>query len=149
MENDRRPILAVDPGTIRVGLAISDAARRIAFPLEVIPAKGAIERIRALIAERDIAEIVVGLPLTLDGGRGPAAERVMNFARRLERRVAPIPIRLLDERLSSAEADRYLDRPGDREHRDAVAASILLERHLKSAITAGRGDQVDRSLIEC
>jgi putative Holliday junction resolvase len=132
MENDRGPILAVDPGTVRVGLAISDDDRSIAFPLEVVPAKNVIERIRVLIAERGIAEIVVGIPLTLGGEAGPEADRVANFARRLERRVAPVPVRLLDERLSSAEADRYLERPGNREHRDAVAASVILERYLGS-----------------
>ena len=143
-------ILAVDPGTVRVGLAISDEERRFAFPLEVVPAKKAIDCIRELITERGISKVVVGMPMTLDGEIGPEGERVQGFIRRLEKRIAPVPVTMIDERLSSAEADRYLDHPGDRgrqsraagamggalrrcdrEHRDAVAASVILERYLK------------------
>ncbi len=124
------PVLAVDPGTVRVGLAVSDPGRTIAFPLEVVPAKAALARIRALVAERGIAVIVVGLPLTLRGTIGPEGERVLRFVEKLKKKLKGVPVETLDERLSSSEADRYLSDSAPREVRDAVAASLILERHL-------------------
>jgi putative Holliday junction resolvase len=141
---DTGVILAIDPGDARVGLAVSDAGRTFAFPLEVVEAGRAVDRIRELIAEREIVRIVVGLPLTMRGEIGPQGARVRKFVERLRRAVRPIPIETLDERLTSKEADGILGERGrgaaGKERRDAVAASLLLERYLRvRANTPGDG----------
>jgi putative holliday junction resolvase len=129
-------ILAIDPGDVRVGLAISDEGGTFAFPLEVVDAKRAVARIHELIKDRAVAGIVVGLPLTLRGEVGPQGARVRKFVERLRRDVKPVPVQTLDERLSSKEADGILGERGRGESgktkRDAVAASLLLERYLRS-----------------
>jgi putative Holliday junction resolvase len=135
-------ILAVDVGARRVGLAISDASRTLARPLETIAVGSeadAVERVARRIAELDqeedgIAAIVVGLPASLDGTPTPQTAKVTAFIARLGART-PLRIVTEDERLTSREAEsRLAVREKDWRKRktqiDAVAASIFLQDYL-------------------
>lgn len=133
--------VGVDVGQVRVGLATSDAAGLVATPSETVRRRrGDLERIVALVAERDAVEVVVGLPRSLSGREGPAAEAVRAYARLLAARVAPVPVRLVDERLSTVAAERGLRAGGVNSRKgrrvvDQAAAAIILQ----SALDAERG----------
>src|SRR5262245_14112175 len=130
-------ILALDHGTKRIGVAISDELKMIAQPLEFIPAEpiaDAFDRLRTILAEKPAELILVGLPRNMDGTYGPAAEKVRAFIEQLRQAVA-IPIRTWDERLTSAQANRVMvqgnvRRDQRKEKVDAVAAAILLQSFL-------------------
>lgn len=135
-------ILAVDVGARRVGLAISDASRTLARPLETIAvtsAADAVERVARRIEQLDqeddgIATIVVGMPSSLDGTPTPQTVQVRAFIARLAERT-PLPIATEDERLTSREAEsRLAVREKDWRKRkarlDAVAASVFLQDYL-------------------
>ncbi len=130
-------ILALDVGTKRIGLAISDELKLIAQPLEFVPAEsfdGFIERLEEIFAGKPCELILVGLPRNMDGTYGPAAEKVREFVTRLKEAV-PVPVRTWDERLTSAQANRVLlqgnVRRADRKQKvDAMAAAILLQSFL-------------------
>lgn len=131
--------MALDVGGRRIGVAMSDTTRVLASPLTTIraqPRAGAIAQIVALIASHEVADLVVGLPLTLSGEIGPQAEVIKSFVAELERQVR-IPIHLQDERLTTVEAERIMTELGmKREQRqarvDEVAASIILRDFLDS-----------------
>jgi putative Holliday junction resolvase len=130
-------ILALDHGTKRIGVAISDEMKMIAQPLEFIPAEplaAAFQRLQAIMAEKPAELILVGLPRNMDGSYGPAAEKVRAFVEKLKQ-ATPVPIRTWDERLTSAQANRVLlqgnvRRDQRKEKVDAVAAAILLQSFL-------------------
>lgn len=118
--------LAVDAGTVRVGLAICDPEERLAVPLEVVAASAAYPAIRAIAAREGVEGVVVGLPLHMAGGEGDAAA----MARRLGGRVAKgldLPVVYEDERLTSEEADRI---GGRGRPSDDIAAALILEQFL-------------------
>jgi putative holliday junction resolvase len=130
-------ILALDPGERRIGVAMSDPSGAFAFPHGVIDqGKGAIAAICELATESAVGLILVGMPLTLRGEQGPAAQGVAKFVDRL-REQAPVPVETWDERLSTATADRVLteaevpshDRRGKR---DQIAATVILEHYLQA-----------------
>lgn len=129
--------LGLDPGTVRLGVALSDSHASLALPLETIPrdAEGAdLRRVAALVVERGVDKIVVGLPLTLAGETGPAAEAVNQFVAAL-REVVPVEVVTWDERLTSAQAERDMAAAGltsrDRRGRvDALAAALILQSYL-------------------
>ena len=133
-------VLGVDPGERRVGLALSDEDGRIALPLRTVPrGKDSAAVVRAIVdvvAEKEVGEVVVGLPLRLDGSEGEAARRARAFAVLLERSLA-VPLTLWDERLTTVAAERSLgemqvhgrDRKGVV---DQAAATILLQSFLDS-----------------
>ncbi|MGH2349787.1 MAG: Holliday junction resolvase RuvX [bacterium] len=129
--------LAVDLGTKRVGTALSDPTGTIASALEVIPAEGRARvtaRIAHLVTTFGVSRIIVGLPTRLDGTEGAEARRARQFAAALQQEIG-IPVELLDERLSTAEAERVMleadaSRARRRERRDAVAAALILQRYL-------------------
>ncbi len=133
-------ILALDHGTVRIGVALSDELKMIATPLEYIPANpqtGFHKRLVELVATRDVELILVGMPRNMDGSYGPAAEKVREFVKTLEG-IVTVPIKLWDERLTSAQANRYLIqgnvRRADRKEKvDKMAAAILLQSYLDSA----------------
>src|ERR1039458_8745512 len=103
-------ILALDHGTKRIGAPVSDETKTLAQPLHYIPAEsfaGFLERLRQLIREKEIDLILIGLPRNMDGSYGPAAEKVQTFVAALKDAVV-IPVTTLDERLTSAQADRVL-----------------------------------------
>ncbi len=130
-------ILALDHGTKRIGVAISDEMKMIAQPLEFIPAEPlseAFQRLQAIMVEKPAELILVGLPRNMDGSYGPAADKVRAFVEQLKQ-VTQIPIRTWDERLTSAQANRVLlqgnvRRDQRKEKVDAVAAAILLQSFL-------------------
>ena len=130
--------LGVDLGTRRVGLALSDSEGRIATPLEVLERTGSEAQdhaaIAAVAAEREVAVVVVGLPISLDGSMGPAARAARAEIGRLSAAVG-VPVETCDERFSTAAAGRHLDRGevrGSKRRRvvDMVAAAVLLQSWL-------------------
>jgi putative Holliday junction resolvase len=131
-------ILAVDPGTRRVGLALSDPTETIASPLGTEPAEPAEslpERLAKAAAEHEVGRIVVGLPRELSGKRGPAAVAAERLAAEL-RKASGLPVHMLDERLTSAAAERMLIDAGMRRDKrrktvDSVAAALLLQTYLE------------------
>jgi putative Holliday junction resolvase len=130
-------ILALDHGTKRIGVAVSDKTRTIAQPLEFIPAEpfaDFLARLRQLVREKEIDLILVGLPRNMDGSYGPAALKVETFVAALKDAVA-VPIKTWDERLTSAQANRVLIQGGVRRDKrkekvDKMAAAILLQSYL-------------------
>jgi len=135
--------MALDPGTRRIGVAISDELRQIAQPLEFIPAEpfdAFSRRFQELLASMPCERIVVGLPRNMDGSYGPAADRVKEFIGRLAQ-ITNLPIRTWDERLTSTQANKLLIQGGvrrqDRKEKvDAVAAAILLQSFLDASAGA-------------
>lgn len=129
--------MGLDVGERRIGVALSDPGRTLATPLTTIRAvsqEQALERIRRLVAEHDVVELVVGLPLTLRGEVGPQATLVQAFAAELERFLT-LPVALFDERLTSAAAEQMLCdlgvKPAKRKEQiDQVAAAIILQDFL-------------------
>ena len=132
-------ILALDHGTKRIGVAVSDETKTIALPLEYIPAEpfaGFLARLREILREKEIELIIIGMPRNMDGSYGPAALRVQEFVAVL-RDVVTIPIKTLDERLTTVQAQRFLiqgkvRRDKRKEKVDKTAAAILLQSYLDS-----------------
>jgi putative holliday junction resolvase len=125
--------LGLDLGDARIGVAISDDDRRLAVPLGTIHtgAPADLLAIAAMVSEHDATVVVLGLPISLSGERGPAAAKVESFAAAL-RAVLTVPVELQDERFSTVEAERLLRAAGltGRERRkvvDGSAASIILQ----------------------
>lgn len=132
-------ILAIDPGTKRIGIAISDELTVIAQPLEYIPAEpfaSFLTRLGSLLRLKEVGLIVVGMPRNMDGSYGPAALKVQSFVTALKGAVS-VPIKTWDERLTSAQANRLLiqgnvRRAKRKEKVDQMAAAILLQSYLDS-----------------
>lgn len=130
-------ILAIDHGTKRMGLAISDEMKIIAQPLEFLPAEpiaGFLLQLKKIIVEKEVELIVVGMPRNMNGSYGPAAAQVEHFVTRV-REAVTVPVKLLDERLTSVQANRVLlganVRRADRKQKvDSIAAAILLQSYL-------------------
>ncbi|MGN6326079.1 Holliday junction resolvase RuvX [Pseudolysinimonas sp.] len=134
--------IGVDVGRARVGVARSDRDALLATPIETLARDGALEGIAAIVAELGPLEIVVGLPLSLTGADTPSTGDARAFAGELARRVA-VPVRLVDERLSTVSAQRELHRSGrstkaSRAVIDQVAAVIILQNALDSERASGR-----------
>jgi putative Holliday junction resolvase len=131
------PVLGLDLGDARIGVAISDEGRRLAVPVGTIHVgqpPGELIAIAALVGERGVTRIVIGLPLTLQGERGVRAGHAEAFTDALAGAV-DVPIELQDERLSTVEAERALGAAGTRgrERRrvvDASAAAVILQAWL-------------------
>jgi putative Holliday junction resolvase len=126
--------LGLDPGDARIGVARSDPSGFLATPVEtVLRGKGDLARIARLASEEEAVEIVVGLPRSLSGGEGPAAVKTRAFAERLAARVAPVAVRLVDERLTTVSAEAMLrDRGKKGQQRRAVvdmAAAVMILQH--------------------
>jgi len=130
-------ILALDHGTKRIGVAISDELQMIAQPLEFIPAEpfaDFLKRLKEILQEKEVEMILVGLPRNMDGSHGPATLKVEAFVAAL-RNAITIPIQLLDERLTSKQANRVLlqanvRRDKRKEKVDKMAAALLLQGYL-------------------
>jgi putative Holliday junction resolvase len=136
--------LAIDYGTRRTGLAVCDAQETMAFPLDVIQGqKNLIQRIGQIVASEHIDAIVLGLPLNMDGSRGPQARQVLAFAKRLQQHVGVV-VHFQDERLSSFGAEEKLQATGlskakQRARLDAVAAAEILQAFLEERKGASGG----------
>jgi putative Holliday junction resolvase len=130
-------ILALDHGTKRIGVAISDETKTIAQPLEYIPAEpfaDFLTRLKQLLVEKEVDLVLIGLPRNMDGTYGPAAQKVQAFVAVL-RGAITIPIKMWDERLTSSQANRILIQGGVRRDKrkekvDKMAAAILLQSYL-------------------
>ena len=130
-------ILALDPGTKRIGVAVSDETKTIAQPLEWIPAEpfaGFLERLKQLLVEKEIDLVLIGLPRNMNGTYGPAAQKAEAFAAAL-RSAITVPIKMRDERLTSLQANKMMIQGGVRrdkrkENVDKMAAAILLQSYL-------------------
>jgi putative Holliday junction resolvase len=130
-------ILGIDHGTKRIGIAISDELGMIAQPLEFIPAEplnDSLARLKKIIEERGVELLLVGMPRNMDGTYGPAAQKVNEFIATVKTVIAT-PVKLWDERLTSAQANRVLiqanvRRDKRKEKVDMTAAAILLQSYL-------------------
>ncbi len=136
--------LAVDVGSVRVGVARCDPGGILASPLTVLPA-GRIEQdeLARLVAASQAIEVIVGLPTSLSGREGAAAAGARTFAAGLAERLAPVPVRLVDERFTTATAHDALRRGGKdararRQVVDAAAAAVLLQAALDAERETGR-----------
>ena len=126
------PVIGLDLGDARIGVAISDPERRLAVPVGTVhigQPPGELLAVAALVRERGATQIVLGLPLSLRGERGESAAHAESFAEAL-RTVVEVPVELHDERLSTVEAERALGVAGIRgpERRrvvDAAAAAVI------------------------
>ncbi|KRE57798.1 Holliday junction resolvase [Phycicoccus sp. Soil748] len=143
--------VGVDVGSVRVGVAASDPSGLLATPVRTVPRDPAeqdsggadVEEIAAIVAEREAIEVVVGLPRTLAGAEGAAAQTARTYAGRLAARVAPVPVRLVDERLTTVDAHRSLrdSGVGGRRQRavvDQAAAVLILQVALDTERSSGR-----------
>jgi putative Holliday junction resolvase len=136
--------MAVDPGSKRVGLAVSDPTGTIAQALATIPAEPADtlpSRLAEIAKSQDARRIVVGLPLRLDGTHGPEAAAARRLAHGL-RQASGLPVEMVDERLTTAAAERSLIAGGVRRAKrrlsvDRVAATLLLQGHLDAGRAQG------------
>lgn len=130
--------LGIDPGDARIGVARSDPTGFLATPVETVRrGKGDLARIAVIAGEEEAVEVVVGLPRSLSGREGPAAAKVREFASALARRVSPLPVRLVDERMTTVSAEAMLrDRGRTGVKRRAVvdqAAAVLILQHALDA----------------
>lgn len=143
--------LGIDVGKVRIGVAISDPDGVLATPLATVPRDTSeppeddeawvpadVAEIARLVAEHEIVEVVVGLPVTLAGTESHAARYVRSFAQVLADAVAPVPVSLADERMSTAVASRRLSERGVRGRRrravvDQAAAVEILQGWLDAA----------------
>jgi len=132
--------LALDYGTKRVGLALSDETGTIAQPLGFLPAQPPaklLDHLKETVAQRKVEEIVVGIPRNMNGTYGPAADKTREFVAALQQAVA-VPVKTWDERLTSVQANRFLIETGMRREKrkervDQTAAAILLQSYLDRA----------------
>jgi putative Holliday junction resolvase len=151
-----KTILSVDYGRARIGLAIATAEARLARPLatlERINRNEDMRRLRELARAHEVKQIVVGLPLLLDGTRGEMAEEAERFAQRARKQIG-VPVEMVDERLTSWEAERLLEEEFGKKYRDesqkkkkpesekptvdSVAAAVILREYLaKQGATEG------------
>jgi len=135
--------LAVDVGSVRVGVARSDPGGVLATPLTVLTsgpgAKAAQARaeLARLAASEGAIEVIVGLPTSLSGREGAAAAGAREFAAELASRLAPVPVRLVDERFTTTEAHDALRRGGGVDHL-AAGAGVLLQAALEAERATGR-----------
>ncbi|MER6916293.1 Holliday junction resolvase RuvX [Streptomyces sp. NPDC000594] len=143
MRRGRR--IALDVGDARIGVASCDPDGVLATPVETVPGRdvpAAHRRLRQIVEEYEPIEVVVGLPRSLSGGEGPAAKKVRAFATEMARGIAPVPVRLVDERMTTVTATQGLRASGvtSRKGRsviDQAAAVVILQNALESERTAG------------
>ncbi|MGC1902467.1 MAG: Holliday junction resolvase RuvX [Candidatus Acidiferrum sp.] len=147
----RTAILAIDYGTARIGLALADIETALPRPLatlERINRNEDMRRLREFIRDHGVREVVVGLPLRLDGSRGDMAEEATRFGERIRKQLG-VPVEMMDERLTSWEAERLLEeqagkifhadaktshkkrRESTRVSVDAMAAAVILKEYLE------------------
>jgi putative holliday junction resolvase len=150
-ESGRTGILAIDYGRARIGLAIADALTSLARPLDTLERINRNEdmrRLREIVREHGVKQIVVGLPLRLDGTRGEMAEEAVRFGERVHKQLG-VPVEMVDERLTSWEAERLLEehagrvlhkntgragkkkKTGGKATVDALAAAVILKEYLE------------------
>ncbi|MBA2416009.1 MAG: Holliday junction resolvase RuvX [Geodermatophilaceae bacterium] len=139
--------LGIDVGSVRVGVALSDPAGILASPLVTLARDSRsgrdLVKLGELVLEHGVVEVIVGLPRHLSGHQGASAKDARDYAERLGRRIDPVPVQLVDERLSTVSASRTLREQGVRRHDqriiiDQAAAAYILQGWLDGS--AQRGD---------
>ncbi|PWI42092.1 Holliday junction resolvase RuvX [Streptomyces sp. ICBB 8177] len=143
MRRGRR--IAVDVGDARIGVASCDPDGVLATPVETVPGKdapAARRRIAAIVAEYEPIEVVVGLPRSLNGGEGPAAAKVRTFAADVAKLIQPVPVRLVDERMSTVTAAQGMRASGVKSRKgrafiDQAAAVVILQSALETERVSG------------
>ncbi|OIJ66626.1 Holliday junction resolvase RuvX [Streptomyces mangrovisoli] len=144
MRRGRR--LAVDVGDARIGVASCDPDGILATPVETVPGRdvpAAHRRLKQLVEEYEPIEVVVGLPRSLKGSEGPAAVKVRAFAQELAEGIKPVPVRLVDERMTTVTAHQGLRASGVKSKKgrsvvDQAAAVIILQQALESERVSGK-----------
>jgi putative Holliday junction resolvase len=137
--------VGVDVGSVRVGVAACDPGGVLASPVTVVRRRrdgGDLDEVAAVVAAREAVEVVVGLPVSLRDREGAAAAAARSYATALRARVAPVPVRLVDERLSTVSAHRGMQAAGHsarsaRESVDAAAAAVILQSALDAERASG------------
>ncbi|MFF0861176.1 Holliday junction resolvase RuvX [Nonomuraea sp. NPDC003560] len=130
--------IGVDVGSVRIGVARSDPSGTLATPVETVRrGRGDLDRLAEIVAEHEAIEVIVGLPTSLSGREGQAAGLARAFAAELAGRLAPTPVRLFDERLTTVAAQHGLRASGVRAKKqrgvvDQAAAVVLLQDALDS-----------------
>jgi len=139
----------IDYGRRRIGLALSDPGEKIASPSGVLDAVGTVSgdarQVLRWAGENEVEGFVVGLPLNMDGSRGPQAQLSQDFADQLGR-LGSFPVELWDERLSSFQADELMQSAGltpakQKKHRDALAAQVILQSFLDARQAANQAPE--------
>lgn len=133
--------IGIDTGSVRVGVAACDPAGLIASPVETVGPHD-LDRVAQLVAERAAIEVVVGLPRSLSGREGVSAAAAREYASSLANRLVPVPVRLVDERLTTVSAERGLRDSGVRARKgrsvvDQAAAVIILQHALDAERATG------------
>lgn len=151
MRKGRR--LAIDVGDARIGVASCDPDGILATPVETVPGRdvpAAQRRLKQLVEEYEPIEVIVGLPRSLRGGEGPAAVKVRGFAQELARGIVPVPVRLVDERMTTVTASQGLRASGVKSKKgrsviDQAAAVVILQQALESERASGcpPGDDIE------
>ncbi|KJK37644.1 Holliday junction resolvase [Streptomyces variegatus] len=144
MRRGRR--LAIDVGDARIGVASCDPDGILATPVETVPGRdipAAQRRLKQLVEEYEPIEVVAGLPRSLKGGEGPAALKVRGFVQELARMISPVPVRLIDERMTTVTASQGLRASGVKSKKgrsviDQAAAVVILQQALESERASGK-----------
>ncbi|MER5745496.1 Holliday junction resolvase RuvX [Streptomyces sp. NPDC059913] len=144
MRRGRR--LAIDVGDARIGVASCDPDGILATPVETVPGRdvpAAHRRLGQIVEEYEPIEIIIGLPRSLGGGEGPAAAKIRVFAQEVARSAAPVPVRLVDERMTTVTASQGLRASGVKSKKgrsviDQAAAVVILQNALESERASGR-----------
>jgi len=132
--------VAIDFGTKRVGLAISDLDKEIAFPRDFLGYKDIpdlIKQIKVFCDEEQIIKVIIGLPIEMDGTLGDMVIKTQKFGDKLKKAIEPISVEYLDERLTTKQSIRKLQEQGikakdQKGQRDMISAQIILEEYLKN-----------------
>ena len=134
-------ILALDVGSVRIGVALSGPMGMFASGLTVLPAKEPwMDKLELIIKEHEVSHIVVGLPVRTDGTDGPEVKKMLGVVEKLKKRFDGIAVETCDERFTTSIAEKALiegdvSRKGRRERIDMVAATLLLQGYLESRRT--------------
>ncbi len=132
-------ILALDFGTKRIGIALSDPTMSLASPhpfLDATPFKDFVDKIKTIVRTKEVIMILIGIPRNMDGSYGPSSEKALDFSRRLQDLLI-VPIKTIDERLSTVEAQRRLQEAGKNQKQqrsviDSSSAVVILQSYLDS-----------------
>ncbi|GAB1512864.1 Holliday junction resolvase RuvX [Actinophytocola sp. KF-1] len=137
--------LGIDVGSVRVGVALSDPGPVLATPLVTLSrderSDSDLDRLAELVVEHEVVEVVVGLPRTLAARHGKAAAIATAYARKLRRRVRPVPVRLADERLTTVSATRMLSDRGVRGKQQRAVVDQAAAVEILQAWLDGRARQ--------
>lgn len=129
-ENTQHPVMAIDHGDARIGIAATDPVGIMAHPVETVQVKAfdPIERIAELASQRQIKTFVIGLPLRMDGTEGTSALKIRKFANELKKRLPDIPLHYCDETLTTVAANDKLHAAGIKGKKGASKHKELIDQ---------------------